>query len=164
MIAASDVNLASIARSNVVAANLPDWSMRTAQASFLVTLSSIQLPRSGITQHECNFLSPVCVSTEKSTPGDRCIWHTVTRVLREREYHLIQGSIRSLDDALGDMETSTETDILTPDRLAYVQPRVQHLLEISETFSKFLNFLLNNAEANMGDLRTRMSSGPDDAT
>lgn len=90
------------------------------------------------------------------------IWHTVTRVLREREYHLIQGSIHSLDDALGELETTTETDILTPERLAYVKPRVQHLLELSETFAGFLNFLLTNAEANMNDLRDRMTSGPGD--
>ena len=79
MIAASVENFAAIARRSVVAENLPDWSMRTAQASFFVTLSSIQLPLSGITQHECSFLSPVWISTEKSTPGERCIWHTVTR-------------------------------------------------------------------------------------
>ena len=32
----------------VIAENLPDWSMRTPSASFLVTLTSIQLPRSGM--------------------------------------------------------------------------------------------------------------------
>ncbi len=89
------------------------------------------------------------------------IWHTVTRVMREREYHLIQNSIRSLDDALGELETTTETDVLTPERIAYIAPRIQHLLQLSETFATFLNFLLSNAEANMGDLRTRMASGPD---
>ena len=33
-----------------MAENLPLWSMRTTSASFLVTLISIQLPRSGITR------------------------------------------------------------------------------------------------------------------
>ncbi len=37
-----------IARSSVIAENLPLWSMRTLSASFLVTLISIQLPRSGM--------------------------------------------------------------------------------------------------------------------
>ncbi len=61
--------------------NLPDWSMRIATASFLVTFSSIHEPRSGMIQHECSFFSPVCSSTEKSTPGERCNWLTVTRSL-----------------------------------------------------------------------------------
>ncbi len=37
-----------MARSSVMAENLPDWSMRTPSVSFLVTLISIQLPRSGM--------------------------------------------------------------------------------------------------------------------
>ncbi len=37
-----------MARSRVMAENLPDWSMRTLRVSFLVTLISIQLPRSGM--------------------------------------------------------------------------------------------------------------------
>ena len=37
-----------MARSSVIAENLPDWSMRTPSVSFLVTLISIQLPRSGM--------------------------------------------------------------------------------------------------------------------
>jgi DNA-binding transcriptional regulator GbsR (MarR family) len=90
------------------------------------------------------------------------VWHTMTRVVREREYHLIQNSITSIDDALGELETTTETDILTPERVAYVKPRIEHLLDISETFSRFVNFLLTNAEANMSELKQRMSAGPDD--
>ena len=49
-----------MARRNVVAGNLPDWSMRTARTSFFVTFSSIHEPRSGMIQHECSFLSPLC--------------------------------------------------------------------------------------------------------
>ncbi len=53
-------NSSLIARSSVVAGNLPDWSIRTARTSFLVTFSSIQEPRSGMIQHECSFLSDEC--------------------------------------------------------------------------------------------------------
>ena len=67
----------SIARSKVVAANFPLWSMRTVNASFLVTLTSIHEPRSGITRQLGNLRSVVvsCSST-KSTPGLRCNWLT----------------------------------------------------------------------------------------
>src|SRR3954463_6400766 len=41
-----------MARSSVMAENLPDWSMRTPRVSFLVTLTSIQLPRSGMMRQE----------------------------------------------------------------------------------------------------------------
>lgn len=88
------------------------------------------------------------------------IWHTVTRVMREREYQMILNSMHSLDDALGELETTTQTEILTPERVAYLKPRVQHLLEVSEKFGSFLNFLLTHAEANVGDLKQVMSSGP----
>ena len=40
--------LGIMARSSVIAENLPLWSMRTLSISFLVTLTSIQLPRSGM--------------------------------------------------------------------------------------------------------------------
>ena len=52
-----------------MAENLPDWSMRTPSVSFLVTLSSIQLPRSGMMRQECSLRSPASISTTKSTPG-----------------------------------------------------------------------------------------------
>lgn len=89
------------------------------------------------------------------------LWHTVTRVMREREYHLIQGSIQTLDDALGELETTAPDDETLPrHRVEYMKPRVQHLLDLSENFARFLNFLISNAEANMGDLRTLMATGP----
>ena len=69
----------SRARRKVTAENLPDWSMRTWRPSFLVTFSSIQLPRSGMIQQECRARSVVEVSSRKSTPGDRCSWLTITR-------------------------------------------------------------------------------------
>ncbi len=83
------------------------------------------------------------------------LWHMMSRVIREREQNLIQSCIRNLDDALGDLET-TESD----ERIAYMKPRVQHLLSLSESFAAFLNFLLNNAEANIGDLQRDMARGP----
>ena len=43
--------------------------MRTPSVSFLVTLSSIQLPRSGMTRQACSLRSPASISTTKSTPG-----------------------------------------------------------------------------------------------
>ena len=49
--------------------NLPDWSIRTPRVSFLVTWSSIQLPRSGMTRQACSCLSLDSISTTKSTPG-----------------------------------------------------------------------------------------------
>jgi hypothetical protein len=69
----------SRARRNVTAENLPDWSMRTLSASFLVTFSSTHEPRSGMIQQLCSFLSGELASTEKSTPGERCSWLTITR-------------------------------------------------------------------------------------
>ena len=47
-----------MARRSVIAENLPLWSMRTPSVSFLVTLSSIQLPRSGMMRQPCSFRSP----------------------------------------------------------------------------------------------------------
>ena len=41
-----------------MAENLPDWSMRTPSVSFLVTLTSIQLPRSGMIRQQCSLRSP----------------------------------------------------------------------------------------------------------
>jgi hypothetical protein len=43
--------------------------MRTATESFLVTLISIQLPRSGMIQHECSRFSPVCRRTVQLADG-----------------------------------------------------------------------------------------------
>lgn len=89
------------------------------------------------------------------------LWHMVTRVMREREYHLIQSCIRSLDDALGELETTPPDDEdLPPERVEYMKPRVQHLLDLSESFAGFLNFLLSNAEASMGELKNKMDAGP----
>ena len=47
--------------------------------SFLVTLSSIQEPRSGMIQQLWSLRSALVVSIEKSTPGERCSWLTITR-------------------------------------------------------------------------------------
>ena len=58
-----------IARSRVIDENLPDWSIRTPRVSFLVTCSSIQLPRSGMIRQAWSLLSPASISTTKSTPG-----------------------------------------------------------------------------------------------
>ena len=69
----------SIARSSVIAENLPLWSMRTVMLSFLVVLSSIQLPRSGMTRQLCSRRSPASISETKSMPGLRCNWLTTTR-------------------------------------------------------------------------------------
>ena len=68
-----------MARSSVIDENLPDWSIRTPRVSFLVTWSSIQLPRSGMTRQACSFLSLDSISTTKSTPGERWSWLTTTR-------------------------------------------------------------------------------------
>ena len=79
MIASVVLNFLSSARRNVVAGILELWSMRTARASFLVTEHSIQLPRSGMMRNPCSGRSPSCVSTRKSTPGERWSWFTITR-------------------------------------------------------------------------------------
>ena len=60
-----------LARSSVIAENLPLWSMRTVRLSLRVTFSSIQLPRSGIILAPCSGRSDSCISTVKSTPGLR---------------------------------------------------------------------------------------------
>ncbi len=71
--------MASIARSSVMAENLPLWSMRTLRVSFLLVFSSIQLPRSGMMRQENVRRSPASSSLTKSTPGLRCNWLTTTR-------------------------------------------------------------------------------------
>ena len=68
-----------MARSRVIDENLPDWSIRTPRVSFLVTCSSIQLPRSGMTRQAWSLRSPASISTTKSTPGLRWSWLTTTR-------------------------------------------------------------------------------------
>ncbi len=68
-----------MARNSVIAENLPLWSMRTLSVSFFVVLSSIQLPRSGITRQLNMRRSPASISLTKSTPGLRCNWLTTTR-------------------------------------------------------------------------------------
>ena len=55
----------SIARSSVIAENLPLWSMRTVMLSFLVVLSSIQLPRSGMTRQLYSRRSPASISRDE---------------------------------------------------------------------------------------------------
>ena len=72
-------NSSAMARRRQVAANLPLWSMRTERESFFVTFSSIQLPRSGMMRQEWSRFSEVCISSEKSTPGERWSWLTITR-------------------------------------------------------------------------------------
>ena len=54
----SSLYFGSIARSSVIAENLPLWSMRTARLSLRVTFSSIQLPRSGMMRQLCSRRSP----------------------------------------------------------------------------------------------------------
>ena len=50
----SRLYLGSMARSSVIAENLPLWSMRTLSVSFLLVFSSIQLPRSGMMRQLCS--------------------------------------------------------------------------------------------------------------
>jgi len=78
------------------------------------------------------------------------VWHMVTRVMREREYQMITSSMRTLDDALGDLETSEEVG---PERREFLRARVEALIELSESFAAFLNVLLTQAEANLEELR-----------
>ncbi|MEZ4459592.1 MAG: hypothetical protein R3E66_07640 [bacterium] len=85
------------------------------------------------------------------------VWHMITRVMREREYHLIQSSMRDLDDALGELEISD----LSAERIAYLKPRIEALIELAESFAAFLNMLLNQAEANIKDLRQIMGQLPE---
>lgn len=109
------------------------------------------------------------VVTKVWVPGDRKdyysantdLWHTITRVLREREYHLLQSSIRSLEDAIGDLETTPDDHPeLTSERIDYMKPRIEHLVDVSEAFARFLNLVLNNADANLGQLQQMMLKGP----
>lgn len=86
------------------------------------------------------------------------VWHMITRVMREREFHLIQSSMRDLDDALGELETDAG---MSPERLAFIKPRIEALIELSESFATFLNLLLNQAEANIKDLRRIMGQLPE---
>ena len=65
----------------MIAENLPDWSMRTASASFFVTFSSTHEPRSGMIQQLCSLRVSAALawSKEKSTPGERWSCETITR-------------------------------------------------------------------------------------
>jgi hypothetical protein len=82
----------------------------------------------------------------------------ITRVLREREYNLILQSIDTLDDALGELETTDAVDAgPTAHEIAYMKPRVAQLNEVIRTFASFVDVLLNQAEANLEDLRDKMS-------
>lgn len=89
------------------------------------------------------------------------LWAMITRVLREREYNLILSSIETLDDALGEIETSEPTPAdqegLSAEEIAYMKPRVEQLTEVIQTFAKFVDVLLNQAEANLEELRNKMS-------
>ena len=67
------------ARRKVVAASLVDWSIRIASTSFFVTSSSIHEPRSGMMRAECSGRSASSDAMEKSTPGERWSWLTMTR-------------------------------------------------------------------------------------
>ena len=79
MIASVEATDSSRQRRKVVAASLVDWSIRIASTSFLVTSSSIHEPRSGMMRAECSGRSPSLDTIEKSTPGERCSWLTMTR-------------------------------------------------------------------------------------
>ena len=46
------------------------------------------------------------------------------------------------------------------DEVVGILERVQHLLEVSESFAVFLNFLLTNAEASVSELQKKMETGP----
>ncbi len=88
------------------------------------------------------------------------LWAMITRVLREREYNLILQSIEDLDTALGDIETTepvTDGSDLSAKEIEYMKPRVAQLNEVIRTFANFVDVLLNQAEANLEDLRTKMS-------
>lgn len=78
------------------------------------------------------------------------VWHMVTRVMREREYQMITSSARNLDDSLGELETSLE---ISKERLEFLKPRIEALIELSGSFAAFLNVLLTQAEANIEELK-----------
>lgn len=86
------------------------------------------------------------------------VWHMVTRVMREREYQAIMTSSRSLDDALGELET---TEGVNPERVEFIKHRVEALIELSESFARILNMLLTQAEANIAELRRISSKLPE---
>jgi DNA-binding transcriptional regulator GbsR (MarR family) len=88
------------------------------------------------------------------------LWRMVTRVIREREAHLLEGTRRSLDDALGDLETTMPDENLSEDEIAYMAPRLQHLITLIERFSTFLTLVLNQSEVDLFDLRKIMSNPP----
>lgn len=90
------------------------------------------------------------------------VWHMITRVMREREYHLIESSKRDLDDALGELETTEPSEALSAERIAYMKPRIEALIELSESFAKFLNVLLSQAEANIDELRKQLGNLPEE--
>ena len=72
-------NFASIALRNAVTGIFEDWSIRIWRTSFLETFISIHEPRSGMMRQEWSRRSPASSFIEKSTPGERCIWLTMTR-------------------------------------------------------------------------------------
>ena len=89
------------------------------------------------------------------------LWRMMTRVVREREAHLLAGARRNLDDALGDLETTLPDEDLTREQIAYMAPRLQHLVDLIEQFSLVVSILMDQSEASLFDLRKIMSRPPD---
>ena len=102
----------SIARSSVIAENLPLWSMRTVRLSFFVTLISIQLPRSGMTRQ---LRQPALARFHFGNEVD-------TRAAVQLADHDALGAV---DDELAAAEHDrhvAEVDLFL-DRLLFVQPQ-----------------------------------------
>jgi DNA-binding transcriptional regulator GbsR (MarR family) len=89
------------------------------------------------------------------------VWNMVTRVLREREYQLLEQSIHNLDEAMGDLETSHADPELSEDRVEYMKPRVERLQLLLESATRMLDTLLKQAEADLQDLRDTIANLPD---
>lgn len=89
------------------------------------------------------------------------VWNMVTRVLREREYQLLEQSIHNLDDAMGELETSHEEPDLPEERVEYMKPRVERLQLLLESATRMLDTLLKQAEADLQDLRDTIANLPD---
>lgn len=89
------------------------------------------------------------------------VWNMITRVYREREYRLLEQSIRDMDDAMGELETAHADPELPAERVDYMLPRIKRLQLLMETTARILDSLLSRAEANLDDLRKAIEKIPD---
>ena len=62
---------------------------------------------------------------------------------------------------MGDLETTEPTDDVPQDRLDYVKPKVEAMINLAETVAAVLNMLLSQAELNVDEVRKHAANLPE---